>query len=39
MDNTGTIVLPSLSAALVWKAEIVGQLSDGMWENAAPFDH
>jgi len=37
--KNGTIVLSTFSAAFIWEGEIVGQLSDGMWENAAPFDH
>ncbi len=38
-NNTGTIKLPTLSACALFDHEIQGQLSDGMWENAAPFDH
>ena len=35
----GTIFLPTDSAIALWKGEILGQMSDGMWENARPFDH
>lgn len=34
-----TIALPTSSARAVWTEEIVGQLSDGMWENTSPHDH
>lgn len=37
--STGQIFLPTLSACALWEHEITGQLSDGMWENAAPHDH
>jgi hypothetical protein len=36
---SGTIYLPTLSAVALWKEEITGQLSDGMWENARPHEH
>jgi hypothetical protein len=41
MDNnsTGTMTLPSRSAVALWINELVGQLSDGMWENSGPRDH
>lgn len=35
----GTITFITCSAYAVWIGEILGQLSDGMWENAAPYDH
>jgi len=38
-DVIGTISFPTRSALAVWRAEILGQLSDGMWENTAPHDH
>lgn len=38
-DKEGTIFLPTKSAIAVWKNEIVGQLSDGAWENTTPYDH
>jgi len=38
-DSIGTISLPTRSAVAVWRAEILGQMSDGMWENTAPHDH
>lgn len=39
MNNTGMIVLPTLSAAMIWKGELLGQFSDGMWENSGPHGH
>ncbi len=39
MMKTGTIFLPTASARALWKSEIVGQMSDGMWENSRPHDH
>lgn len=39
MDNTGTMTLTSPTAVAVWKHELVGQISDGMWENSGPRDH
>lgn len=38
-DYAGTIYLSTATARALWKHEIVGQLSDGMWENARPYDH
>jgi hypothetical protein len=35
----GTISFPTRSACAVWRSEILGQMSDGMWENTAPGDH
>ena len=35
----GKMILPTMSAAALWEAEISGQISDGMWENAVPHDH
>lgn len=35
----GVIFLPSYSALALWEWEILGQLSDGAWENATPFNH
>jgi len=35
----GIMYLPSWSAATVWEHEILGQLSDGAWENSGPHDH
>lgn len=35
----GTISFPTRSACAVWRAEILGQMSDGMWENTSPGDH
>lgn len=37
--NTGTMILPSASAAAIWEGEIAGQISDGMWENSTPHEH
>lgn len=39
MISTGTIEFPNVSCLGLWRAEITGQLSDGMWENTAPYDH
>jgi hypothetical protein len=38
-ETLGRIILPTMSALVIWNAEIRGQLSDGMWENAAPLSH
>ena len=40
-QNVGrhTIFLPSKTAVALWRGEISGQISDGMWENSRPFDH
>ena len=35
----GTIHFKTNEAACLFKSEITGQLSDGMWENARPSDH
>jgi hypothetical protein len=35
----GTIIFRNEVQATLWKQEIVGQLSDGFWENARPYDH
>lgn len=35
----GTIYLPTPSAIAVWKNEILGQMSDGAWENTNPQNH
>jgi hypothetical protein len=35
-NPSGTIILCTLSALALWRGEILGQFSDGMWENAAP---
>ena len=37
--NKSTIFLPTYSAITLWKHEITGQLSDGAWENANPWEH
>jgi hypothetical protein len=34
-----TLTVKNLSQANLYKAEIIGQLSDGAWENARPHDH
>lgn len=36
---TGTIYLPTPSAIALWQGEILGQMSDGMWENTKPDNH
>lgn len=38
-SSTGTIILPTRSACALWKHELIGQFSDGMWENSRPHDH
>jgi len=38
-DGEGFIRFGSPDEAFLWKDEILGQLSDGYWENASPFDH
>ena len=35
----GTITFPTPTALALWEKEILGQLSDGMWENSRPHDH
>jgi len=39
MEHTGTIILHNHSAQALWDHELIGQLSDGMWENTRPHDH
>lgn len=34
-----TLYLKTIEQAAIWKHEIVGQLSDGAWENTLPYDH
>lgn len=36
---SGVMYLPTVSAAAIFENEIKGQLSDGAWENARPYDH
>lgn len=36
---TKRIVLASPSQVAIYRDELRGQLSDGMWENARPFNH
>lgn len=36
---SGVIVFRTLSQLLLWKHELRGQFSDGMWENSRPYDH
>lgn len=38
-NPSGTMVLPTHSAAALWVHEISGQLSDGHWENSTPRNH
>jgi hypothetical protein len=38
-DKLGTITFTTASALAVWKHEVLGQLSHGMWENTVPLDH
>jgi hypothetical protein len=37
--TTGTIYFNNLSQLALWDAELVGQLSDGIWEHISPRDH
>lgn len=37
--KTGTITFTTPSALALWKHEILGQLSDGYWENKSPATH
>ncbi len=37
--SSGTMFLPSNTAIALWNAELLGQLSDGMWENSSPAAH
>lgn len=39
MQPTGTIFLPTATAAALFQHELKGQFSDGLWENARPHDH
>jgi hypothetical protein len=36
---SGTMYLANISQAMMFKHEFTGQISDGMWENARPYDH
>lgn len=36
---SGTIAFRTFEQLVLWKNEITGQLSDGRWENARPYDH
>ena len=38
-SNQGVIFLPTYSAIVLWKDHIIGQMSDGAWENSNPQDH
>lgn len=38
-NKLGTITFSTPSAFALWKHEILGQLSDGMWENSRPWEH
>lgn len=38
-EKLGTIYFTTFSAAMIWKNEVLGQMSDGMWENSSPDDH
>ena len=39
VTEKNTIYLPTASAVALWDWELVGQFSDGMWENTQPYDH
>lgn len=36
---SGTIAFRTFEQLVLWKNEITGQLSDGHWENARPYNH
>jgi hypothetical protein len=38
-ESTPTLVVKNLAQANLWACEIVGQLSDGAWENTKPWDY
>jgi hypothetical protein len=38
-ESTPTLVVKNLAQANLWACEIVGQLSDGAWENTKPYSH
>lgn len=38
-QTTGTIYLNNLPQFALWRDELTGQMSDGMWENSAPWEH
>lgn len=35
----GTIAFRNADQLVLWKLELLGQISDGMWENSRPHDH
>lgn len=37
--SQGKIIFLTSSQLALWQCEILGQLSDGMWENSRPSDH
>lgn len=37
--RTGTISLQTASQVALWQLELVGQISDGLWEGARPMGH
>ena len=38
-DSTGTLYLARASQVALWTHELTSQISDGMWENAGPWEH
>jgi hypothetical protein len=38
-DRQGSITFRNEVQAALWECEILGQLSDGYWENSKPYDH
>jgi hypothetical protein len=38
-NEAGTITFPNSSCVALWKYELLGQMSDGMWENSRPCEH
>lgn len=39
MAYPGTLVVRNEAQKILWDYELTGQLSDGNWENALPYDH
>jgi hypothetical protein len=38
-QNSGILNVRNIAQLLILKCEMLGQLSDGQWENASPIDH
>lgn len=37
--KSGTLTFRNPDQKVIWECELLGQLSDGQWENAMPYDH